>query len=326
MSADVYEKLADYLDSLPAGFPGTESEVELRILKRLFSPDEAALAMHLTLIPESPAVIAYRAEIGIEEAERRLNEMDRKGLIFSVQIRNKPVRYRIDQFIVGIWEGQVNNLTPELVNDFEEYLPFFIDLDVWQKIPQLRTIPVGESIDSWTEIMAYEQADKIVSTHTKFAVLNCICRQEQHILGKGCGKPLESCLSFGRAAEHSIHIGKSREITREETFEILRRAEKNGLVLQTANARDSVFICTCCGCCCGVLRSIKRDPKPAGRVSSPFTVKFVQDTCAGCGTCIERCQMDAFYLHNNKVILNPDRCIGCGLCVTTCTTGSLSLF
>jgi electron transport complex protein RnfB len=325
MPEDIYEKLADYLDTLPAGYPRTESGVELRILKRLFTPEDAALAMHLTLIPEKSSVIAYRAGISNEDAQRHLDDMDKKGLIFSVQLGNKPPRYRIDQFIVGFWESQVNQLTPELVRDFEEYLPAFVNLDTWQKVPQLRTIPVEESIHDWTEIMAYERAYKIVSAHTKFAVLNCICRQEQRMLGKGCDMPLESCLSFGSAAEHSIRIGRSREITREEVFKILQRAEKAGLVLQTANARKSVFICTCCGCCCGVLRSIKSDPKPASRISNPFVVKFDQDTCTGCGTCVERCQMDAFHLHNDKVILNPDRCIGCGLCVTTCPTGSLSL-
>jgi electron transport complex protein RnfB len=89
LPADVYEKLADYLDSLPAGYRRTESGVELRILKQLFTPKDAELAMHLTLIPEKPVVIAYRAGISVEEAERRLYEMDKKGLIFSVQIRNK---------------------------------------------------------------------------------------------------------------------------------------------------------------------------------------------------------------------------------------------
>jgi hypothetical protein len=45
--ADVYEALREHLDSLPAGFPATESGVEIRILKRLFSPEEAELARHL---------------------------------------------------------------------------------------------------------------------------------------------------------------------------------------------------------------------------------------------------------------------------------------
>jgi electron transport complex protein RnfB len=44
---DVYEKLANHLDSLPAGYPSTETGLELRILKRLFSPEEAQIATSL---------------------------------------------------------------------------------------------------------------------------------------------------------------------------------------------------------------------------------------------------------------------------------------
>jgi electron transport complex protein RnfB len=81
----------------------------------------------------------------------------------------------------------------------------------------------------------------------------------------------------------------------------------------------------CCGCCCGVLRSVKRFPKPASLVSSPFVAALNVETCEGCGTCETRCQMEAVYLDNDKAALDLDRCIGCGLCVTTCPTESLSL-
>jgi electron transport complex protein RnfB len=325
VTEDIYVKLADYLDQLPAGFPRTESGVELRVLKQLFSPENAMLAMHIALIPEEPRVIAYRAGIGVQEAERRLEEMDRKGLIYSIQQEDKSIRYRIQQFIVGFWEGQVDSLTPELVRDFEEYLPFFVNLDLWQKVPQLRTIPVEESISASTRILPYEQVRELISKYTEFSVVNCICRQEQRILGKGCDKPLETCLSFGRAAKRNIRINRGRSISRSEVFDILHQAEESGLVLQTANARDAFYICACCGCCCGVLRSLKKDPRPASRASSPFRATVNSDSCSGCGTCLDRCQMEAILLIDGKVNINPDRCIGCGLCVTTCPTGSLSL-
>ena len=111
----------------------------------------------------------------------------------------------------------------------------------------------------------------------------------------------------------------------EEALEILHRAEEAGLVLQPANAKDPLFICACCGCCCGVLRSVKRHPKPASVVSSPFAASLDVETCAGCGTCTDRCQMEAVSLDDGKAALDLDRCIGCGLCVTTCPTHSLSL-
>jgi hypothetical protein len=94
--------------------------------------------MHVSLIAEEPRLIAYRAGISPDKAEHWLHEMDSKGLIFSIKDKDKPVRYRLQQFIVGFWEQQVYFLTPELVRDFEEYLSAFVNLDIWQKIPQLR--------------------------------------------------------------------------------------------------------------------------------------------------------------------------------------------
>jgi electron transport complex protein RnfB len=325
MTTDIYEKLADYLDHLPAGFPRTESGVEIRILRQLFSPEDASLALYLSLIAEEPRVIAFRAGISLDKAEHWLEEMDRKGLIFSIKEKDKPLRYRMQQFIVGLWEQQVYFLTPELVKDFEEYLPSFVNLDIWQKVPQLRIIPVNKSVSVINNILPYEQVMELINAFSEFTVLDCICRKEKHISGKGCNKPLESCLSFGFAAERNKRLNRGRAIGRSEVLDILNLAEKAGLVLQTGNARNAVYICTCCGCCCGVLRSIKNDPHPASRVSSPFRVKPDSNKCSGCGTCLDRCQMDALKLDNGKALLNPDRCIGCGLCVSTCSTGAMTL-
>jgi len=325
MAKDLYERLVRHMDNLPAGYPRTESGVEMRILRRLFSPEHAEIALHLTLLAEEPRVIARRAKLPVEEATRRLEEMEKKGLLYSIHRRNRPTLYQAQQFAVGFWEGQVNQLTPELIQDFEEYLPAFTVFENWRKAPQLRTIPVGESISAQTEVMPYERAEELLHAHRYFSVANCICRQEQHLLDKGCDRPLESCLSFGLAAKHYVDTGRGRAITLEEALAILSRAEKAGLVLQPANDKRSLFICTCCGCCCGVLRSLKRDPKPARLVSSAFVARLNAGTCEGCGTCVERCQMEAITLDGDKAVLNLDRCIGCGLCVTTCPSESLSL-
>ena len=325
MATDTYEKLAKHLDDLPGGFPRTESGVEIRILHRLFTPGDAELAPHLTLIPEEPRVIAHRAKIPVEEATRRLKEMNKKGLILEVQRKGKPPLYMANQFVVGFWEAQVNRLSRELVEDFEEYFPSLITASIWKKAPQLRTIPVEKSIAVQPEVMPYERAEELVRNNKTFAVSNCICRQEQHILGKGCDKPVESCMTFGGAAASVVQTGRGRAISQDEALAILHRAEETGLVLQPANAKDPLFICTCCGCCCGVLRSLKRFPAPGKIVATPFWVSHNTETCKGCGLCTKRCQMEAFHLDKKKAILNPDRCIGCGLCVSTCPTQSLSL-
>jgi Na+-translocating ferredoxin:NAD+ oxidoreductase subunit B len=174
-------------------------------------------------------------------------------------------------------------------------------------------------------VMPYERAEELVRAQTTFAVGNCICRQEKRILGEGCDKPEESCMSFDMAAEMVVHTGRGRAVSLEEALAILRRAEEAGLVLQPANAKNALFICTCCGCCCGVLRSLKRHPVPASVVASPFSARLNGDTCKGCGVCVKRCQMEAIQVADRKATLDLNRCIGCGLCVSTCPTQSLSL-
>ncbi len=270
-------------------------------------------------------MIARRAGIAVEEAAGRLADMDKRGLALAIRREGAPALYMAQQFVVGIWEAQINKLSRELIEDFEEYEPALFDVDTWKKAPQLRTIPVNKSIGVRSEVMPYEQAEELIAAKESFSVTNCICRQEQQVMGKGCGKPLESCLQMGTAAESVVRTGRGRAISREEAIEILHRAEKAGLVLQPSNAKDVLFICTCCGCCCGVLKGIKRHPKPASLVSSPFFARLDAETCKGCGACIKRCQMEALSVKDDKAALDADRCIGCGLCVTTCPTSSLSL-
>jgi Fe-S-cluster-containing hydrogenase component 2 len=321
--SDVYDLLREHLDRLPAGFPATGTGVELRILRRLFSPEEAGLATHLTLRQETAAAIAARADLPEGEAEERLRTMARRGLVFSVEEPDRPPRYLAAQFVIGIWEYQVNSLDPELIRDVEEYLPS-LGQEAF-RIPQLRTVPVGRSIGAELEVLPHEQAEEIVRRQTKFLVAPCICRREQKIKGGGCDRLLEACLVFGWGADYYARNGLGRFITLEETLDILRRAEEQGLVLQPSNTREIVNICCCCGDCCQVLLHLKRLPSPARAVSSPFVTALAADRCIGCGACAERCPMGALALADDRAVQDPDRCIGCGLCVTTCPTGALAL-
>jgi electron transport complex protein RnfB len=325
MGKDIYQKLAHHLDNLPGGFPPTENGVEQRILRRLFSPEDAELALHLTLIPEEPRVIARRAKLGIDETVHRLEEMASKGLIFRLQFGERPPRYMASQYVIGIWEYHVNDLDPEFIRDMNEYLPTLVDMETWKKTPQLRTVPVSRSIDITREVLTYENAEELVGAQKTFAVAPCICRREAEIMGNACDKPLETCLVFGVAADYYTRNGIGRQIDKQEALDILKLADKEGLVLQPSNAQKIVNICCCCGCCCQVLKSIKRHPQPAALVSTPFVASLDPTTCKGCGKCVERCQMEALHLEEDKAVLDVDRCIGCGLCVSTCPTGSLTL-
>jgi len=326
MATDLYERLADFLDKLPSGYPRTESGVEIRILRRLFTLEEADLTLHLTLIPEESRVVARRAKLPVAEVAQRLAEMARKGLIFPRYTPGKPTQYMAQQFVIGFYEGQVNRLTPELVHDLEEYWPALSEADFWRKTPQLRTIPVQQSLEAPAEVLPYERAEELVRGQSRFAVANCVCREEKDLLGHHCTKPRETCLMFGMAADAYVRTGRGRAISMEEALGILELAEETGLVLQPGYARDALNICACCGCCCGALRLIKMAPEPSSVAVSAFRANLDAELCNGCATCEERCQMAAIAVNGGgKAGLDMSRCIGCGLCVSTCPTGALSL-
>jgi electron transport complex protein RnfB len=321
---DIYQKLAAHLDNLPGGFASPQDENGQRILRRLFTPEQAELALHLNMIGEEPRVIAHRANIPVDEAAALLDEMSLKGLIYrSVSAEGRPT-YMAFQFVVGIWEAQVNNLSPELVHDVDQFLHEHFDFDVWQKSPQMRTIPVGESITTGLGILPYEQAETLVLGEEKISLTPCICRKERNLVGLGCEKPLETCMGFGEGADFYIDNGLGRAIDQQTALEVLRTADEAGLVLQVGNAKAATFICCCCGDCCGVLRNLKRHPKPAEVAASPFYAEVDEGLCDACATCEERCQMEAIHV-NGFANVDLSRCIGCGLCVTTCPTQAVSL-
>jgi ferredoxin len=321
---NLYRQLARFLDELPGGFPPTKSGVELRILRRLFTPKEAELALHLTVVPEEAQIIAQKTKRPLEETARRLEDMAGKGLIYRRGYPDRPPKFSAQQYVIGIWEYHVNDLDPQLIRDMEEYIPTLLNIDVWKKAPQLRTVPVGESIPVQHNILAHEKAENLVGAHKKFLVAPCICRRERRMVGEGCDKPEEACLILGRATDYYKHNNIGREISRDEALALLKEADRTGLVLQPSNSQRIANICMCCGCCCAVLRTIKKHPQPSSIVSSPYRASHSSEGCTACGVCVDRCPMEAIEL-DGEILFHEDHCIGCGLCVTTCPTESLVL-
>ena len=325
MENTVYHELAKHLDRLPGGFPSTPDGVELRILRRLFTEPEARLACRLTLIPETAEVVAYRCGMVRDTAAAMLEAMWQKGLILKQESKGKPSRYMACQFVVGIWEFQVDRLDPELVADVAVYIPVLFNADAWRRAPQMRTIPVNRSIDPKLPVMPHETAAALIRSKDHFVISPCICRKERRMAGHGCDGPLEACISFGDAGSYFIQSGIGRRVDRQTVLDLLETADRAGLVLQPSNSRDPAWICCCCGCCCGVLRTVKTYPRPSELVAAPFAVQLNADGCTACGLCVGRCQMGALALKGKAVQLNDHRCIGCGLCVSTCPTGALRL-
>lgn len=324
MTHNIYERLADHLDNLPGGFPRTESGVEIRILKRLFTEEEASLALSLLMMPEPVERIAKRANLPPDELAEKLYAMSRKGLIYRADLP-EGMRYMAMQYVVGIWEYHVNDLDEGLIRDMNEYIPYLMDALASLKTHQLRTIPIGASVEGQGTVMPYEQARKLIEQQSKIVVAPCICRREHSMIGEGCGKLPEACLVFSSAAYFYENNGLGRSISREEAIKILERAEAEALVLQPTNAQKIHSMCLCCGDCCQILKNLKRLPHPAALVHANYFVQIRKEDCIGCETCVERCQMDAIDMRDDVAEVDLDRCIGCGLCVPTCSVKAIDL-
>ena len=193
MNENIYKKLAEHLDQLPDGFPPSSTGADIQLLKRLFTPEHAALAVNLSLDREDAQTIAQKTGLSIEVAQQRLDEMAKRGLIFAVYPDNGPTLYQASPFVVGIYEFQVNRLSEELRNDLSAYWTSQKPRQRKRTIPQMRTIPVGESIEPHLEALPYEQVKLLVDAHDRFAVAQCICRQNAKLEGGGCDAPEEIC-------------------------------------------------------------------------------------------------------------------------------------
>lgn len=329
---EVYRELQKHLDSMPIGFPATESGVELKVLKHLFTPEEAKLALSLNFMPDPLKKIYRRVKksgITIEELENKLDEMYHKGLINHGK-RGEEKFYAAAALVIGMFEYQLNRLTKEFVLDFEQYLEeaFFQQEFNRTKIPQLRTIPIEQSITPEQSIATYDDLKSMIENIGEpIGVQECVCRQVTDLLGEPCKKTdmREICFSFRTAALTFHEKGLNRLISKEKALEILEKAEEAGLVLQPGNSQRPFCMCLCCGCCCEVLTNQKRLEIPAPFFATNFYAEVDSDVCVGCGACEDRCNMDAISIIDDISTVNRDRCIGCGVCIPTCPNDAISL-
>lgn len=322
----IYEKLREHLDSLPTGFPKTESGVEIKILKKLLTEEEAEMACKMTILPETPEQVAARLGRDPQETADFLYRMSKKGLLMRYKAGGQTV-YMAAMFIVGIFEYQVNNLDQELIDLVRQYAREALHRDmIAPDTPQLRVVPVQESLDAALEIAPYDELRKILASQKTIALADCICRKMSGIEGKPCQAPLESCFAFGPLGEYYIENGIGRRVTLEEALDVLKKNEEAGLVPSPANAQRVGGMCSCCACCCELLKAIKLDAHPSRKVKSNYFARVDADLCTGCEICVERCQMEAIAVNDDCAAIDLNRCLGCGLCVTTCPTEALSLY
>jgi electron transport complex protein RnfB len=326
MTDDVYRRLAQRLDDIPNGFPATESGIELRLLEKIFAPEEAALASAMRLTYEPAADIAARAGVDPKVASRTLKTMVRKGQI-RVRIGEKRLLFRLMPFVVGIYEEQLPRMDAGMAELFEQYFYESQGGGFVRTTPAVqRVIPVGEAIPVDVEVFPYEHAVQLIESAKSWGVRDCICRIQQKLVGKGCDHPIEACLVFAPVEGAFQGQGPDRPLTKEQALEILRQTEEAGLIHSTGNYRDGhSYICNCCTCCCGILRSVVEFDIPTTTVSSNFRAVVDADECIGCGECVQQCQFKALAVPEQVCEIDLARCVGCGQCTTVCPTGAIYL-
>ena len=327
MSNEIYRKLASVLDTLPNGFPSTDDHLEIRLLEKIFEPDQAELFCDLRLAFESAGQIAERTGRPLEGLEEKLITMRERGQIFGVEFGGTWL-FKMVPWLLGIFEYQLPHLDKELAEMTDEYHGTF-GPQFFSKTPQLmQTLPIEEEISSEQQALPYEKVSALIESGQSFLLNDCVCKKEHDLVDRPCDRPLEVCLAIAPLPGVFDNASHGRAITREEAYKLLAECEENGLVHMTGNTQsDRFYICNCCKCCCNVLRGINELGIPATSVvNSHYYAEIEADECNSCGICAEeRCQVGAIEETDDGYEVVRDKCIGCGLCVTTCPTEGIQL-
>lgn len=330
---DVYIELRNQIDKMPIGMPATKSGVEIRLLKHMFTPEEAKIALNLNILPEPLKRIYKRVKkinpaVTLEGLKEVLDRLAVKGAILLDEKKGQRL-YSYAPFAVGMYEFQVGRLTKDFYEDSEEYFAGEFHKEFYPSIPQMRVVPVGKSISVENYVSNYDEMRSMVNnTEGQFGVMDCLCKQGKDLFGHKCQTTdlRETCILFPAVTTSIARLGGPfRAISKDETLKLFQQFEKEGLVIQPSNSQAPTIVCNCCGDCCAVLRMAKMYPKPAALFATNYYAEVDNQSCSGCGVCLKRCQMEALTITNKKSSINLDRCIGCGLCVSTCPKKAIKL-
>jgi len=342
---DIYRSLGKKIDGLTVRTPWNRTFYA--ILSELYSEDEADVVTKMPDALSSFAVVKESTKCESDRLTKILEGLCSKGLVIDLWVQGE-FQYMPSPLIVGIFELTMmrtgnNPDKKKMAYLFHEYLQtgdhfYSANFSHGEKISLLRALPHEKAIRSkeYVEVLDYEKAAAIVDGHKKFSIGVCSCRHEKsHIGEKRCDTPLETCSSFGRAADYLIRHHFAREVSRSEMMANMERSRELGLVLTADNVQKNVaFICHCCKCCCNALMGINKLGYTNAIVTSTFISGTDERLCVGCGKCAEACPVGAIAMvpsddpkSKRKKIKKTDSslCLGCGVCALQCKTRALSL-
>ena len=317
----------------------------IEILKIIFTPEEAALALGLPFLVTDVEEIAQSLGREVGEILPLLEQMADKGLVYAGEKEGRK-RYQLLVLFPGMIELQFMGeqrakAEPGRVKLARVFDTFYHDImkgltsgkgeegsrHFFRSItPYSRVIPVESDVSLQSAIQPYEVVSSYIEDSKDMAIGNCYCRTIKGLLGEACEAPVNVCMVFGPFARYTIDRGFARRADRSRMQEALQQSEEAGLVHVSDNVQDKInYICNCCGCCCGFLQAISRYRIPNSVAASRFLAVVDTEACTGCEACIDRCQTKAIRAEKDVVAIEQKWCIGCGLCVSACPTDAISL-
>ncbi|MFH1059500.1 MAG: 4Fe-4S binding protein [Pseudomonadota bacterium] len=329
---DAYERLAAHLDATALGAPAAPEL--MAIVKALFTPEMAALALSLPFRPQSLEQITQAAGRPAAEIAPLLAAMADRGLCFERPTASGGY-YSLLPVVPGMSEtqfmaGTVNEEKRRLARLFADYYPVgpgpALATAGERGVSFSRVIPVGRAIANKQEILPFEQAEAVIRDAAAISLSNCYCRHEAELNGHGCGAPKDVCLTFGPFANFLVNKGMAREADFKTAMDALERAEMAGLVHVTDNtATGANFMCNCCGCCCLFLKTVTQLKRPGAIAQASWLAVVDPDNCTGCGECREVCQVEAPAPAAEAMAVDATLCLGCGHCALACPTGAIGM-
>jgi Na+-translocating ferredoxin:NAD+ oxidoreductase subunit B len=327
MEEEAYLKLARVLDTLPNGFPATESGVELKLLKKIFTPDQADLFCDMRLSFETAEQVAKRTGRPLEGLQERLRAMGKAGQLFAIDLGGTWI-FKMMPWAFGIYEFQNERIDKDFAELNEEFAPVY-GKQFFSKSPQLmQVLPIEKEIVVQQEALPYERVSTLIERNQSFLANDCVCKKEQGLLGNPCDRPMQVCLAMAPVPGIFDKAKQGRVLSKDEAYTLLKETEELGLVHLTANQQGgNIYICNCCSCCCGVLGAINKLGIPASKViNSHYYAEIDPEKCLSCGICAEkRCQVKAIEEGEDAYKIDSEKCIGCGLCISTCSGEAIEL-
>lgn len=292
------------------------TDPEYMILEPVVTDEMAEVALCLEMrTPLSAAEITGRCGKDLARTTGLLLELADAGVCFVNTIDGVD-KFWYETWVPGIMEMMANHKEnvakyPQIARAFDAYgkvrgkktvgnFPVGVGL--------MRVIPIESAIDGSSKKVSYEEVSRYLNDNSIFSVSDCACRTVRESMGEGCGHLKEDmCIQMGHAAEYYIRTKRGRRITREEAFDIIRRAEENGLMHQIPNLDGSGkthAICNCCGCSCLSLRTAGMFIN-ADMVRSNYVSRVDVDKCVACGECVEHCPVNALQLGQKLCSVTP---------------------